>query len=98
MNGVVIATVRDPNGRTVALDVTAWQHILDNHPEMVSHRAAIFRTVAAPDHRAPDPRRGRERFYRRGTGPSRWCFVVVDFAQDPARIVTALGVRRDPEG
>ena len=65
---------------------------------MGPHRDAILLTVSAPDHRRPDPRAGRERFYRRGAGPSRWAFVVVDFTVAPARIVTALGTRRGPPG
>jgi hypothetical protein len=29
-------------------------------------------------------------------GPSRWLFVVVDFNETPARIVTAYANRKDP--
>jgi hypothetical protein len=94
----ILATVADPDGRPVVLTAAGWRHILTQHREMAPHRDAVLQTVAAPDHRRPDPRPGRERFYRRGAGPSRWCFVVVDFTVAPARIVTALGTRRDPPG
>ena len=91
-----LTTVLDPNGREVVLDEAGWQHILDNHPEMRAHRSALLDTVRRPDVRRPDLRPGRTRFYRREAGPSRWCFVVVDYNQQPARIVTALGMWRDP--
>ena len=55
-------------------------------------------TVRAPDHRRPHPRPGRERYYGRGLGPSRWLFAVIDFNEVPARIVTAYGHRKDPPG
>ena len=45
-------------------------------------------TIAQPDHRENDPRPSRER-WRERLGPSRWLFVVVDFAESPARVVTA---------
>jgi hypothetical protein len=92
------STVTDPGNRQFVLDPVAWRHILENHPEMASHRAAILATVAQPDHRRPDPRPARERYYRRDVGPSRWCLVVVDFTRRPARVITAFGVRQDPEG
>jgi hypothetical protein len=63
---------------------------------MRAHRAAILTAVSAPDDRGPDPRSGRERFYRRDVGPSRWLFVVIDFNAVPARVVTAYGHRKDP--
>lgn len=94
----VIASVADPEGRSVILDADGWQHILDNHPEMVGHQTAVLTTVNQPEHRRPDPRPGRVRYYRQGVGPSRWCLAVIDATQDPARVVTAFGTRRDPEG
>jgi|SRR5579883_269774 len=95
---VVIAAARDPDGRQVVLDTTAWQHIMTNHPEMRDYQSAILLAVQEPDYRRADPRPGRERFYRQGIGPSRWCLAVVDFMVSPARLVTAFGLRRDPEG
>lgn len=91
-------TVVDPDGRQVILDDVGWEHIVGGHPEISPYQEQILETVATPDHRWPDPRMGRERFYRNGSGPSKWLFVVVDFGVTPARIVTALGVRSDPKG
>lgn len=88
----------DPDGRRVVLTEGAWSHIRRRHPEMDSTAAAILACVERPDHREDDPWPGREDFWRRGLGPSRWLFAVVDFEQEPARIVTAYGRRDDPPG
>jgi hypothetical protein len=89
---------RDPDGRPVVLDEDGWEHIVNEHAEMASYQVALMAAVARPDHRDEDPRPGRERFWRRGVGPSRWLFVVVDFGDSPARVVTAFGRRDDPPG
>lgn len=88
----------DPDGRRVVLDEDGWRHILDGHPEMAAYLAALIATIERPDHREPDPRPQRERYWRLRLGPSRWLFVVVDSAVHPARVVTAQGRRDDPEG
>ena len=94
----VIATVVDPEGRQVTLDAEGWQHIVANHPEMTGYWSSVLITLGNPEWHQGDPRPGRERYYRRGTGPSRWCLVVVDFTQTRGRVITAFGTRRDPEG
>jgi hypothetical protein len=94
----VLAEVRDPDGHRVELTIERWAHILDEHREMAAHRDALLATVAAPEHRSPDPRPQRTRYWRRGLGPSRWLLAVIDFGSDPARVVTAYGNRKDPPG
>lgn len=91
-------TAHDPDGRPVVLDEVGWSHIISEHRELAAHRGAILSTVANPDHREGDLRPGRERFWRERVGPSRWFFVVVDFNESPARVVTAFGRRDDPPG
>ena len=88
----------DPDGRRVVLDAAGWRHIVEEHGEIAPHRDAVMGTIAAPDHRTADARAGRERYWRRGLGPSRWLLVVVDFSSVPARVVTAFGNRKDPPG
>lgn len=94
----VLADVSDPDGRHVELTAERWTHILEEHGEMATHRDAVLATVTTPEHRATDPRPQRERYWRRGLGPSRWLLAVIDFSSDPARIVTAYGNRKDPPG
>ncbi|HVC85948.1 MAG TPA: hypothetical protein VNC40_00830 [Gaiellaceae bacterium] len=99
-----LAETATPDGVRVVLYADTWrEHVLDprtGHGELRSHLDSVISAVAAPDHREPDPRPGRERFYRRNVGPSRWLMVVVSFEEDPARIVTALGYGhgRSPSG
>jgi hypothetical protein len=94
----VLAQTVDPDGRTVVLDEEGWEHILHEHAELALYQDEIIATVRAPGHRSPDPRPGRERYYRIDLGPSRWLFAVVNFNETPARIVTAYGNRKDPPG
>lgn len=94
----VLAETTDPDARTVVLDDEGWEHILHEHPELAPYRQEIMAAVSSPDHRRPDPRPGRERYYSRDVGPSRRLFVVVQFNETPARIVTAYANRKDPPG
>jgi hypothetical protein len=94
---VLVQTV-DPDGRTVVLDEEGWEHIVNEHEELALYQEEVIATVRSPDHRSPDPRPGRERYYRSKLGPSRWLFAVVDFNETPARIVTAYANRKDPPG
>ena len=57
----------------------------------------VLGTVTDPEHTEPDPRGGRRRYYRSGVGPSRWLLVVVSYEQEPARIITAVALRKDPK-
>jgi hypothetical protein len=100
----VLAETSTPEGTVVVIFDDTWRdHILDpqeGHAELAPHLEAVLAAVAAPDHREADERPGRERFYKQDVGPSRWLMVVVDFGQEPARIVTALGYGhgRSPTG
>ena len=62
--GALAETV-DPDGRAVVLDQEGWDHILHEHRELATHRDEIMATVSSPNHRRPDPRSGRERYYSR---------------------------------
>jgi hypothetical protein len=94
----ILATVTDPDGRTVVLTSDAWAHIAAQHRELADARASLLIAVQQPDHREPDPRPARERYWLQGAGPSRWLRVIVDFSSDPAEVVTAFGDRKDPAG
>lgn len=93
----------NPDGVRVLLFEKTWsRHILSpmRHPELAPHLDGVLATVASPDHREPDDRPYRERFFKQDVGPSRWLMVVVDFEEEPARIVTAFsyGHGRSPRG
>jgi hypothetical protein len=91
-------TVIDPDGHEVVLLPRIWENkIARDHPELLDHLDAVMDTVAKPDHVEPDTLPDRTRFYRRDVGPSRWLMVVVSYAQQPARIITALANRKDPK-
>ena len=95
--GHIAAKVIDPDGRTVVLTRTVWEHIMSEHPEMSSRQRAIMEAITHPDVREDDIRPGRERFYRQGGGPSRWLRVVVGFDEESnGSVVTAFGQRTNP--
>lgn len=73
------------------------QKISRDHPELSAYLNAVLAAVSRPDHVEPDSLPDRQRFYRRGLGPSKWLLVVVSYEQEPARIVTALANRKDPK-
>lgn len=90
----VLAETATPEGVRVVLFADTWRdHIVAGHGELAPHLDAALSTVAAPDHREPDDRPARERFFKRDVGPSRWLMVVIDFSDTPARIVTRPRIR-----
>jgi hypothetical protein len=88
----------DPDGRAVIFDAGSYLHLAPGERwPLLENVDAILLTVERPDHRADDPRPGRERFYRRNVlTPWRWLRVVVDFNDAPGRIVTAFVQTHDP--
>jgi hypothetical protein len=77
------------------MDDAAWNHVLEQHVEMSEYLAATMAAIEMPDHREPDPRAGRERYFRRG-GPLAWLRVVTELAGDVDRVVTAFPQSNDP--
>lgn len=55
----------------------------------------VVLAIEHPEYREPDGRAGRERLFRRG-GPDRWVRVVIEFAGDFDRVVTAFSQTVDP--
>lgn len=78
------------------MDSVAWNHVLDQHVEMSEYLADTMAAIEMPDHREPDVRAGRERYFRRG-GPLRWLRVVTELAGDFDRVVTAFPQSNDPQ-
>lgn len=95
MERKLIAEARNPEGRLVQLEAAAWDHVVDEHVEMAGHLTEIVAAIQAPDYREPDPRAGRERYFRRG-GPLRFIRVVTELHGDVDRVVTAFPQSNDP--
>ncbi len=90
-------SVSTPDGRVVVFTEWSWRHIEAARPELLDDLDAILVAIERPDLHEPDPRRSRERFYRRHISDRvRWLRVVVDFKEDPAVVVTAFIQRKDP--
>lgn len=68
-----------------------------NHPEMADVLDEVLRTLTHADVIEPDPRAGRQRYYRRRTG-SLWLRVVTAFAGESDRFVTAFEQSNPPRG
>jgi hypothetical protein len=98
-NDPVIARAPSPQGRMVDLTEARWRHI-QQHVEMRTHRDTLLEAIRKPDYQEPDQRTGRERYWLRCREPFPfgWLRVVVEFAGDADRIVTAFGQDNDPEG
>jgi hypothetical protein len=93
-----IGEATDPHGARVVLLARVWDDkVLRDHAELDGYLPDVLRAVQAPDHVEPDPTyQQRRRFHLRGAGPSRWLLVVVSYEQEPARIISAFGNRKDP--
>lgn len=93
-----LGRARDSKGREVVLLSRIWEEkVLVDHPEMRGHHGAVLATVTAPEHVELDPGSDRRvRYYRREAGPSQWLLVVVSYEQEPARVISAFGNRKDP--
>jgi len=84
-----------PDGRRIELPETAWDHIVNRHPEMADYLGEVLLTVEHPTHREPDLRPGRERLFRPG-GPEAWIRVVIEFRGHADRVITAFPQVNDP--
>lgn len=100
----VFAEAVSPDGARVVLFEDTWlRHILNphsGHAELEPYLTAVLEAIESPDHRERESWPRRERFFKRDVGPSHRLMVVVDSAEEPARIVTAFGYRhgRSPDG
>ena len=82
----------------VVVPAKLWRDkILRDHPELATHLDGVLQAISEPDMILNDPvYERRRRHYLRGAGPSRWLLVVLSYEQEPARVISAFGVRKDP--
>lgn len=76
-----------------------WRYI-QRHVEMSGRQDELLEAIRQPDLQEPDPHPGRERYWLCCRAPFtfRWMRVVVEFAGDADRFVTAFGRDNDPDG
>ena len=89
----VVLRTKTPDGIEVVLFAVVYAKILEQHAA-VADLAMIDRTIREPDGRRPDPRPGRERFFRREAHI--WVLAVVEFGELPAIIVTVFSADHPP--
>jgi hypothetical protein len=92
----LVTGTRSPDGRMILLFTASWGHVLAGHPEMEDHLDMVMKTLEDPEHREPDQRVGRERFFRRG-GPEAWMRVVVELDGHIDRVITAFPQANPPQ-
>lgn len=85
----VLAEAVNPDGKLVVVYSSTWDHVVWRHPLMDDYLDVTMAIIRAPDHREPDPRPGRERYFGRG-GHYSWIRVITEFAGVEDRVVTAF--------
>lgn len=89
----IVLRTRTPEGIDVVLPAIVYAKVLEEHASVAS-LDLIDRTIREPDDRRPDPRPGRERFFRHERGL--WVLAVVEFGEVPAIIVTVFSADHTP--
>jgi hypothetical protein len=92
----LLATMTDPQGRTVWLTEERWKHIIDGHPEVERHLDGLKRCVQTAEKRSKGNRKGAEKLWARNIGPAKWFCVVVGYEGRTGSIRTALPVTKGP--
>ena len=92
----VLATVVEPDGVSVELTDTQWQHICEQRPALAGLRDEILRAVSKPDTTTAGKRPNETWFFLQGVGRSEWLRVVVAYEGGRGWIVTAFPRRRYP--
>jgi uncharacterized protein YuzE len=52
----VIAEARNPDGRVILIHASSWNHVLDEHADMLDYLQETVDTIEATDHRESDQR------------------------------------------
>jgi hypothetical protein len=89
----IVLRTETPEGIEVVLYAIVYAKIVEEHP-VVAALDLIDRTLRYPQARRPDPRPGRERFFRHEAGG--WVLAVVEFGESPAIIVTVFLADKQP--
>jgi hypothetical protein len=92
----LIATVIDPQGRTVWLTQERWDHIVEGHPEIARYLQDVKKCVERADNRTKGNYPDAEKLWARNLGPAKWLTVVVRYEGRTGTIRTAIGVTKAP--
>ncbi|HEY0226938.1 MAG TPA: hypothetical protein VGC05_11230 [Mycobacterium sp.] len=88
-------TTTDTKGRTVVLTQERLDHIHDGHREVRAEN--IKKAVEAAEKRTKGNRPHREKLWARNLPPAKWFTVVVAYEGRVGKVITALGVSKDPK-
>lgn len=95
-NDTVIATIRDPQGRTVQLTQAAWEHIQEGHPDMANFLEDIKKIVQTAEIRTAGRFPDTEKLWAQNRCRCRWAMVVVRYEGRIGSIRTAHRFKRGP--
>lgn len=93
----LIATMTDPKGRTVTLTQERWEHIIEGHPEVERHLAALKQCVERAEARTRGKSEDSEKLWLRNVGPAKWFSVLVRYEGRTGAIRTAHADGRGPK-
>jgi hypothetical protein len=92
----LIATIIDPQGRTIWLTQERWDHILGGHPELARHLGVLKKWLDRADNRTRGNYPDIEKHWARNIGPAKWFTVVVRYEGRIGTVRTAIGVTKGP--
>jgi hypothetical protein len=92
----LIATMIDPQGRTVWLTQERWEHIIDGHREVESQLPALKRCIETAEKRTRGKHQDTEKLWVRNVGPARWFSVLVRYEGRTGTIRTAYADGKGP--
>lgn len=92
----LIATMIDPQGRTVWLTQERWDHIIGEHREVERHLPVLKQCVEKAEKRTRGKYEDTEKLWLRNAGPAKWFAVVVRYERRTGAIRTAYPDGKGP--
>jgi hypothetical protein len=92
----LIATMIDPQGRTVWLTRERWEHIIDGHREVERHLPGLKQCVEKAEKRTRGKYEDTEKLWVRNVGPAKWFSVLVRYEGRTGTVRTAYADGKGP--
>ncbi len=73
------------------------EHIEERHPELRGGELLIVTAIESAWIRCHTSKSDREKLYARNLGPREWLAVVIAYAGDRGRVITAFPSKRGPK-